>query len=171
MNVLSTLRQWLYPPEFRIPPPVWPAVLADALRETAQAIEKMEEAGARSLGKAPEENAWHKILADVCTGLWRLRQRMLHPETGRPLEEMRKAYRHFEAVWDALKQAGIEICDHVGEPWVEGSGLEVIAFEPQPNINRTTVVEAIRPTICLDGRLLQVGQVIVGAPERLGPKA
>ncbi len=160
MIPFCTLRQLLYPPEFRIPCVAWPANLTETLQTVVRAIEQLE-AGRDS----EEDKRERRMLADVCTGLWRLRQRMLQPGGERPSDEMRKAYRHLEAVLDALRQGGVEVRDHVGEPYNEGSGLDVAAFERRPGLRCEKVVEAIKPTITWNGHLLQVGQVIVGTPE------
>jgi hypothetical protein len=95
---------------------------------------------------------------------------MVEPGTDRPLEEMRRAYRHFESAWDTLRQAGADVRDHAGEPYSDGSGLDVAAFEPRPGLQRETVVDTIKPTVVWKGRLIQVGQVVVGTPEQPGVK-
>ena len=168
MKPNRSIRQWLYPAEFRIAPPLWPAEFAGTLEKVAGALRDQAKNPPADPAKAGDEKAQRRMLADVCTGLWRLRQKLLQPGTDRPLEETRKAYRHFEAVWDALKQAGVEIRDHLGESYNDGSGLDVAAFEPRPGISREMVVDAVKPTVCLKGQLLQVGQVIVGTPEKKG---
>jgi len=165
-NALENIRQWMYPPEFRIAAPVWPAEFADTLAQLARALEQRAMVVPANPAKLAEERKQQRMLADVCTGLWRARQKMVHPGTDRPLEEMRRVYRHFEAAWDAFTQGGVEVRDHLGEPYSDGSGLDVAAFEPRPGITRETVVETIKPTICFNGQLIQTGQVIVGTPEK-----
>jgi hypothetical protein len=120
--------------------------------------------------KADEEAAQRehfRFLADVGTGLWRLRQKMVQPGTDRPLEEMRRAFRHLESVWDALTQAGMEIRDHTGEPVPEGGvyALKTVAFQPTPGISREKVIETIKPSIYYKDQMIQMGEVIVGTPE------
>ena len=77
-------------------------------------------------------------------------------------------FRHLEAVWDTLGQAGVEIRDHADEPVPEyGSlALEVLAYQPTPGLSRDKVIDTIKPSIYVDGHLLQMGQVIVGTPEK-----
>jgi hypothetical protein len=166
MELLNTLRQLSYPPEFRIAPPVLSDDFTAVLEQLTRALEEEVKAPTPAPANAAAEKTQRRLLADVGTGLWRLRQKLLQPGTNRPYEETRKAYRHFEAVWDALKQAGMEIRDHLGEPYIAGSGLDVAAFEPRPGLNREMIVDAVKPTILLNGQLLQVGQVIVGTPEK-----
>lgn len=165
-NALEDLRQWTYPPEFRIAAPVWSAEFTDTLAQLARALEQQAKVVPADPAKLAEERKQRRMLADVCTGLWRARQKMVQPGTDRPREEMRRVYRHFEAAWDAFKQAGVEVRDHLGEPYSDGSGLDVAAFEPRAGITRETVVDTIKPTICFNGQLIQTGQVIVGTPEK-----
>jgi len=153
------LRQQWFPPEFRIRPPVWPADFAALLEGLEQ--EKAPLAGQPSSAGGPPV----ETLAEVATGLWRLRQRMVEPDTGRPLEEMRRAFRHLESVWDALAAAGVEIQDHTGAPFHTGLALDVLAFQPTAGVERERVIETIKPSVYFKGRAVQMGQVIVGTPE------
>lgn len=116
-------------------------------------------------GFQPSSVEHTRFLAELATGLWRLRQRMLQPGTGDPSEPMRWAYRHFEAVWDVLTQARIEVQDHTGAPFDPGMSLKVIAFQPTPGMDREIVTETIRPSVYYKGESIQMGEVIVGTPE------
>lgn len=126
---------------------------------------------------APSENGQgtHKnqvqFLVDLATGLWRMRQKMIEPKTGRPVEEMRRLYRHFESVWDTLSGAGVEIHGHTGEPFESGMALNVITFQPSAELQRELVLETIKPTVYLKNEMVQMGEVVVGVPERPLPKA
>ena len=158
-----TLRQLRFPKEFRVAPPAWPENIVLAMERLASAmfclIEKPPE-------PKPDGGALQKrVLADLGTGLWRLKGRMTDSGTGRPLEEMRRAYRHFESVWDALEAEGIQIYDHTGENFDSGQLLKALAFQPTPGLTRERVIETIRPTIYSKDEMIQVGEVIVGKPE------
>ena len=106
-----------------------------------------------------------QFLADVGTSMWRLRQKMLHPGTERPFEEMRRAYRHLQSIWDAFTQANIEIQDHTNELFDSGMSLKAITFQPMAGIGREMVIETIKPSIYFKGKMIQIGEVIVGTPE------
>jgi hypothetical protein len=127
--------------------------------------------GAPEVRRLPQENApkdatlkERKLAIDVGTALWRLRQRMVDPETGQPPDESRKALRHVEAMWNALRDVGIEIQDHTHLPFRSGLALDVVAFQPIDGLSRDTVIETIRPSIYLNDQVIQVGQVVVGTP-------
>ncbi len=91
---------------------------------------------------------------------------MIEPETGKPLEEMKRAFRHLQATWDILADAGIEIQDHTGVLFDSGMSIKVLAFQPMADIDRETVIETIRPTVYFRSQRIQMGEVIVGRPPK-----
>jgi hypothetical protein len=164
MVPFATVRQWMFPKEFRIAPPSWTTDPEELLtRLTAPRADSGTPARA-ALGDQEL-----RLLADVGTGLWRLRQRMLKPGSTQPLDEMRRAYRHVESIWDALAQAGTEIQDHADAPFDAGMSLKVISIQPTPGLARERVIETIKPTIYYKGKHIQMGEVIVGRPETSKP--
>lgn len=167
MALLAGLRQQMFPRELRIPPPAWTSELLDALRGIASGGSESDGAGP-STDEGPREEERMAFLADLGTGLWRLRQKLIDPESGQPPEELRRAFRHLESVWDALSQQGVRIQDHTGDPVPERGayGLEALAYEETPGVTRDTVVETVRPSIFYRDRMIQMGQVIVAAPQQ-----
>jgi hypothetical protein len=163
-GLMYDARQWKFPREFRIEALEWPGDFFDAVKALT--------APPAPRGPAGEEDPERRrarlgLLADIGTGLWRLRQRMVDESSGRPLDAMRKAYRHFESVWDALTQAGVEVHDHTGEAVPEGGvyALKTVAFQPTPGLSREKVIDTIKPSVYYRGELIQMGEVIVGTPE------
>jgi hypothetical protein len=154
MGTMDDLSQRRFPEAFRIGPPPWPAELQGPL-------ERMIRPGTADAGEA----GWIELLKKLATELFRARKRMLKPGTTEPLEELRRPYRHIEAMWDLLHQAEIEVQDHDGNRFEAGLELTVIAFQPTAGLNRETVIETIRPSIYHKGQLLQRGEVVVGKPE------
>jgi hypothetical protein len=161
---LSDLRQLRFPRPFRIPPALWPEEAWAGLARLG------EGAGGSTPGPAAAAPP-ALLLADFGTGLWRIRQTLLDPGTGRPREDAKRAFRHLEATWDALREAGVEILDHAGEPYQAGMALDVIAFQPEPGVSRERILETVRPSIYIHGQPVQTGQVIVGRPEHGTPEA
>jgi len=104
------------------------------------------------------------VLAEIATGLWRLRHKMLRPGSDEPVEGMESAYRHLESLWDTLTEAGVRVHDHTGEPFDSGLPVRTLAFQPA-EVQRETVIETIRPTVYLAEQRIQLGEVIVGTPE------
>lgn len=183
------LRQMLVPREFRIASPAWPPDLArrlataigNAARAAADSAEAARKAaltqrdaaaGQNQSSKSPDAGdalqKRLKFLAEVATGLWRMRRCMVAPGPGRlldasPLETMRKPFRWLVSAWDALKENGVEIQDHTGDPDIPGQLLNR-HFELAPDFKQSTIVDTIKPTVYLDGRIIQVGEVIIGTP-------
>lgn len=156
-------RQMRYPKEFRIEPTSLRTDLVSAVRELAITVSSLS--AASRVPKDPgAPGELSKTLADVGTSLWRLRQRMVDPATMRPLEETRLAYRHLEAAWDALTEAGLELQEHTDQPYDTGLSLNVLTFQPIPGLHREKVIETLSPTVYFKGRRIRTGQVIVGRP-------
>jgi hypothetical protein len=161
MPVLEKVRQLRYPREFRIAAAPWPSDLEQMLARLVT-----PPGGAQTELKSGLGEQELRLLADVGTGLWRLKQKMVKPGTEQPLDEMRRPYRHLESVWDALKQAGVVIQDHTDTRFDEGMSLTVIAYQPTPGLSQQRVLETIKPSIYLKTQRIQKGEVIVGDPER-----
>jgi hypothetical protein len=149
--------------EFRILAVEWPPNLVPLLTRLVRSTETTQPLPEPGMGEQEL-----RLLADVGTGLWRLRQKMVKPGTTQPLDEMRRPYRHLESVWDALTQAGAEIQDHTDKPFDPGMSLKVVSFQPTPGLGRERVIETIKPTIYFKGKAIQMGEVIVGRPEKPG---
>jgi hypothetical protein len=158
------LRQKMFPREFRIPEAPWPDDTVTQLERIAEQITEHVSAE-KSRGESQSSAGNKAFLAEVATGLWRLRQKMTHPGTSKPLDEMRRAYRHLESVWDALERDGVKIYDHTGEDFDAGRSIKVLAYQPTVGLTRERVTETIKPTIYVNDERVQMGEVIVGTPE------
>lgn len=162
MGMMDDLSQRRFPEAFRIGPAAWPPELQAALERLAKP------AGAES----PAEAGLLDLLKKLATELFRARKRMLQPGTAEPLEEMRRPWRHVEAMWDLLHQAEIEVQDHDGARFEAGLELTAVAYQPTAGLQRETVLETLRPSIYYKGQLVQRGEVVVGTPEApAGPGA
>lgn len=104
-------------------------------------------------------------IASLATQVWRARNRLVDPETGEPREETRRVFRHVEAACEVFQQMGVVIKDWLKQPYDAGLPVKVITFQPTPQIQRDTVIEAVRPTVIWKDQLLQMGEVIVAIPE------
>jgi hypothetical protein len=128
-----------------------------------------KDAKERSEQASPSINmeAFLSLLSDIGTGLWRMQKTMVDRETGEPSEEMRRPYRHLRVLLDSLQDRGVEIHDHTGERVPDSGvyGLKVITYEPKEELQNEIVTETLKPTIILDNRIVQMGEVIVGIPK------
>ena len=157
------VRQWRQPREFRIHPVVWREEVLTAFRELAAspgAIQVVESDPGTSPGPPGLPGLPGDSVADVATNIWRLRDRMSALPDG-----MRSTTRHCEMAWDALAEAGVEIRDHLNDPYDSGLSLTVVAFQPTRGLERERVIETIRPSIYLRDQTIQTAEVIVGTPD------
>lgn len=106
------------------------------------------------------------LLADIATGIWRIKKKFSAVKIDDLPDEIKKAHRQLESIWDTLISAKVEIRDHTGEKFPQGNpALKVIAFQPTPSVRYEVIAETIKPTIYYNGRLIQMGQVIVEKPQ------
>jgi len=104
-------------------------------------------------------------IAVLATNIWRAQTRMLDPQTRQPREETRRLYRHIEGAMEAFATMGVRLSDWMDQPYDAGLPVKVLSFQPTPELTRDTVIEAVRPAVFWQDRLLQVGEVIVGIPQ------
>lgn len=107
-----------------------------------------------------------KALASIATNAWRAQNKMVDSDTGEAKEEMKRVYRHIEGIIESLTQSGIQIIDPVGRAYDSGMALNVVSFEPTSGLTSEEIKETIKPSVALHGRLIQMGEVIVGTPEK-----
>lgn len=106
------------------------------------------------------------FLAEVSVGAWRLKKKMTDPKSGEPLSEMSRAYRHLESVFITLEKEGIEIQDHDGQSFDAGLSLNVLTYQPLPNIDKEFVYDTIKPSVYLKGERILMGEVIVATYQK-----
>jgi len=107
-----------------------------------------------------------KVLASIATNAWRAQNKMVDSDTGEAKEEMKRVYRHIEGIIESLTQSGIQIIDPVGRAYDSGMALNVVSFEATSGFTSEEIKETIKPSVALHGRLIQMGEVIVGTPEK-----
>jgi hypothetical protein len=156
----ARVRQWRYPRALRIAPREVPGGL-DELVDEANAALRAALAGPKPAAASLDDGA----VVAIATGLWRTRRRMIDRATGEADRALRRPFRHLQSTWDALEEAGVVIQDHDGSRWNSGLTLEVLAFQPTAGLLWEQVIETVRPSVYLDGRTVQIGQVIVGTPD------
>lgn len=105
------------------------------------------------------------VLAELATGVWRLRGKL---DGARPDEDvtklLRSVARQLDSMSDVLADAGVQVQSHTGELFDAGQSVEVIAFEASDAVHRETVAETVTPTVYVDDRMVQMGQIIVATP-------
>lgn len=158
MNILSSLRQLLYPPEFRISP-----VKSFDLNTILKVVANLPDKGISEV--ISEESL--KFLSDLSVSLWRLEKKMIKPGTDQPLEKYSRAYTSLTSIWNALIQAGVTVREHTGLVFDPDLPLSVIGYQVVLEISEPKIIETIKPTVYLQGNPIQYGEVIVGIPPDL----
>ncbi|HEY5149544.1 MAG TPA: hypothetical protein VIJ23_06935, partial [Mycobacterium sp.] len=119
----------------------------------------------------PETIVAPRVLAELATGLWRLRTKATEPGTDVARPEMRAVRRQVEWMWGVLTDAGLDVQSHDQQPTDPGLSLDVLASQPVPGLDRERVLETVRPTVYLAGRVIQRGEVIIGTVPADSPGA
>ncbi len=155
------------PEELRIPP----VVDASGLRTIKEKVADLEEQigelrkGQKSAEAEVVPSSVVRVFTHIATNAWRAKIKMVDSDTGEPKEDMRRVYRHIEAVFESLKGIGIETIDPTGRAYDSGMALKVISFEQTPGVSKEEIKETIKPSVTWQGRLIQMGEVIVGTPQ------
>jgi hypothetical protein len=164
-----------YPPEFRIPCPLWPddsqaltARVDAALAAVGSDYERVAAALAALLDRpAPELDGplADDALADAALGLWRTHRRIANEDPDGTSRRARQLRRHVDTAWHGLGWAGITVHEHDNEPYHDGLNLTVAAWERRSGLSRETVIETVAPSILRATKVIRPGEVIVGYPE------
>lgn len=157
MSILAALRQFIYPPEFRINP-IKPYDLNTILKVVANLPDK------RLSSTISKESI--RFLSDLSLSLWRLEKKMIKPGTDQPLEGMSRAYSSVTSIWNILIQTGLTVREHTGLLYNPSLPLMVIGYKEISGILEPKVIQTIKPTVYLHGNPVQYGEVIVGIPPR-----
>lgn len=108
------------------------------------------------------------VAADLATALWRARRRLDHSQLPASSDDGRFLGRHIQAMAEALERGGVRTVEHDGERFVAGMRLDVLAFQPTPDLEADTVIETVRPAVYHGTRQIRVAEVIVGTPDPAG---
>lgn len=155
-------------------PPQGPKNPPSEQAATGDADKQPSHAGAKPLGadvRAADAllSALGKQLASVATSTWRMRSRLWNHKDQQPLasvtpEDVKRLQRSVDAIFTALKEAGVEIRDRTGEPFDYGLPEKVVAIKQKQGINKELVSETLLPTIYWRDCLVQKGEVILSTP-------
>ncbi len=153
MSVFTSLRQFFYPPEFRINT-IKPYDLNTILKVVANLPDK-------GLSSTISEESI-RFLSDLSLCLWRLEKKMTKPGTDEPLEEMSNAFSSLTSVWNILIQSGVSVREHTGLVFDSGLPLKVIGYQEILGMSEPKIIETIKPTVYLHGNPVEYGEVIIG---------
>ncbi len=110
--------------------------------------------------------AVERILVPLAVELWRLDRRLAKLEGARQDPAIQALFDQVRRIREVLESAKVEIRDHTGASYADGTSLKVLAFEETKEImpGQMRVLETVKPTILWTGQIIEHGEVIVGIP-------
>lgn len=116
-----------------------------------------------------DSESLERTIAVLATQAWRMNNRLIDPatkETRETLEsrDCRSVARALEAIMDELSAFGITIKDRTGETYDEGLPEKVIQGVSRDNLKKAQIIETLKPSIFLNQKFIQHGDIIVGIP-------
>lgn len=169
--IKAKLRQWAYPPEFRIQidwESQWAERLGAALSQ-ALSLAKSQAAKIAELNTSGQSlNLVNPdFVISLCNDHFRLRRNAQQMQKeGHDSKELRSIGRALENVDHLLEKNNIQCLDLTGEPYDDGRN----DFDPLgeaekiPGLNEKTILRCERPAIWLQGKLIQKAKGIVARP-------
>jgi len=107
------------------------------------------------------------FVSSLAIEIWRLEKRVQ-----REKEDMAKGENsgftsivdQMQRIKDVFKKQEIEICEHTGENYNDGLSLKVLHVEEMDGIpiGKMQIIETIKPSVYLKGKVIFLGEVIVG---------
>ena len=139
----------------------------DSLHTLMREFESMAQP-ASSTASADSESL-ERTLAVLATQAWRMSNRLIDPATKESRElldsrDCRGIARSLESIMDELSAFGITIKDRTGEAYDEGLPEKVIHGERRADLTKPQIIETLKPSIFLNKKTIQLGDIIVGIP-------
>lgn len=168
---LCDLRQWQYPPEFRIARPAAPEVTSMLPEPDASTAPVVTAIPAEDPAQREQAARLDRAIAKVAVCLWDIRRKLAGSEVVGQDRKLRLLPRRAEAAIAALEDVGVEIDDPIGRPYPPGSeGSMNPNFLPTPGATEERVAETIAPIVYRDNRLIGRGDVFVAVPAPVAPE-
>jgi hypothetical protein len=147
------------PAEFRLPEPEFTEEQLDILEELIQLMSPSLSDTDDAI--QDERVRMANFLAELGTGIWRVRRKI--EDLSRMPKEIKDALYSIESMWISMADGGVEIIDHIGviPPKREAKVIEIREIA---GLTREQVVETIKPTILMQGEVVQQGEVVLGRP-------
>ncbi len=198
-SMLDSIRQWLFPPEFRISPPCpspnssqstveEAATIPDANAELPNTSQSSAEG--TTVPDANEEPQTipstdgppaNQLIAEIASCLWYLKTKHFKKAWGNDATDdgdtdedprVRRAIGRLNRGIDALKDNGIEIDDPTNKRYPPGGEgmMRPLQFQPTAGLTCEMVTETVTPIVYRNGQLVQRGEVFVAVPQEIPQK-
>jgi len=116
------------------------------------------------------EDFYNKQISNIkfaLNRLWRIRQGINSNENLEDLGGLfNRIEKHIDVIIDEFENSGFQIKDHTNDIYDPGMSISVLAYESMKGLKKERVIETINPSIYYQDSLIQLGDVIIGTPEK-----
>lgn len=107
------------------------------------------------------------FISSLAIEIWRLEKRCKKAKGGMPKDEKSwiiSIVDQIQRIKDILKKQEVEICEHTGTAYNDGLSLKVLHIEEIDGLpeGKMQIIETIKPSVYLKGKVIFLGEVIVG---------
>lgn len=109
------------------------------------------------------QDSSNAIIADLAMETFRVERIVtsLHSQELSDCTQLRSLMQdHLQRIKEIYAAHGVELRDHTGDLWIDGLSLNVV--HAREGVCDAVVVETIRPSVVLGGRVIAHGYVVVG---------
>lgn len=110
---------------------------------------------------AAENEGWAEpLVARLANETWRMRRRLARIDGTRDGAALRPVIDSISRLEDVFAEYQVQIVEHDGEAY--DPGLQVEVLHVREGEGEMVIIETIRPTVLMKGRVLQQAQVVIG---------
>lgn len=110
---------------------------------------------------SPDSQRWAEpLVARLANETWRLRRRLERIDGEADETVLRPLLDSLSRLEDVFAEYQVQTVEHEGQSY--DAGLQVEVLHAREGDGAAVILETIRPTVLLKGRVLQQGQVVVG---------
>jgi hypothetical protein len=143
--------------------------IEDSLNALQRELDSITQSPAPSPSLSRDSESIERTMAILATQAWRMGNRLIDSDTKEARETLesrdcRNVGRAWETIMDELLTFGVTIKDRTGENYDEGLPEKVVNGEPRAGLTHPRIIETLKPTIYLEQKIIQLGDIIVGLP-------
>lgn len=110
---------------------------------------------------AAESQAWAEpLVARLANETWRMRRRLARIDGTADGAALRPVLDSISRLEDVFDEYQVQIVEHDGQAY--DPGLQVEVLHVREGDGEVVIIETIRPTVLMKGRVLQHAQVVIG---------
>ena len=107
------------------------------------------------------------FISSLAIEIWRLEKRFEKAKGDMPKDEKSWIISigdQLQRIKDVFKKQEVEVCEHTGEAYNDGLSLKVLHIEEIDGLpeGKMQIIDTIKPSVYLKGKVIFLGEVIVG---------